>query len=205
MSKYRNLIANFLENYEAPVVEDYIQGFSGIDPQRKVNPLDIDHEQMDGLLGGGYEGHYHLTREQLDWIKEQMTIKYPPVISNSQVINAVPSTPITNYKIQGEFLEVDMAKNITNVAWSATSLPTGLSINASTGVISGTPSVQPGNYTAKVKVVTNYGDNEKDISVVIAIPEEWKPEIESGQVIDCVADEAMTAYTVRGTNVTKTS
>ena len=37
-----------------------------------------------------------------------------------------------------------MAKNITSVRWEATNLPTGLTINADTGVISGTPSVQPG-------------------------------------------------------------
>ncbi len=97
-----------------------------------------------------------------------------------------------------------MAKSITSVAWEGTSLPSGLSINATTGVISGTPGVQPGDYTATVKVTTNYGTDSKSITIKVAIPESWKPVITANQVVNCTADEAMTAYTVRGTNVTKT-
>ena len=97
-----------------------------------------------------------------------------------------------------------MAKIITSVVWSATNLPGGLTINAGNGVISGTPTVQPGTYKPKVKVVTNYGSDEKEITINVAIPESWKPVIDSGQVVNCVADEAMTAYTVTGQNVTKT-
>ena len=96
-----------------------------------------------------------------------------------------------------------MARKITSVTWSATNLPQALTINASTGVISGTPTVQPGTYTAKVKVVTNYGQDEKEIKIVVAVPESWKPVITPNQVINTIADTAMTAYTVQGTNVTK--
>ncbi len=96
-----------------------------------------------------------------------------------------------------------MAKSITSVQWEATGLPSGLSINATTGVISGTPSVQPGTYTATVKVTTNYGTDSKTITINVAIPENWKPVITADQTINVVADEAMTAYTVQGTNVTK--
>lgn len=95
-----------------------------------------------------------------------------------------------------------MAKNITSVKWEATNLPSGLSINANTGVISGTPNVQPGTYTATVKVTTNYGTDSKPITINVAIPENWKPVIDPNQVIETIADEAMTAYTVTGTNVT---
>ena len=98
-----------------------------------------------------------------------------------------------------------MAKNITSVTWSATNLPSGLSINASTGVISGTPGVQPGDYTATITVVTNYGTDTKQITIKVAVPQAWLPIITAGQVINVTADEAMTAYTVQGTNVTKTS
>ncbi len=98
-----------------------------------------------------------------------------------------------------------MAKTITSVKWEATNLPSGLTINADTGVISGTPGVQPGSYTATVKVTTNYGTDSKTITINVAIPENWKPVINPNQVIETVADEAMTAYTVTGTNVTKTS
>lgn len=95
-----------------------------------------------------------------------------------------------------------MAKNITSVVWEATDLPDGLSINTSTGVISGTPTVQPGTYTATVKVTTNYGTDSKQITINVAVPESWKPIIDANQSIDITADKAMTAYTVTGTNVT---
>ena len=98
-----------------------------------------------------------------------------------------------------------MAKTITSVKWEATNLPSGLTINADTGVISGTPNVQPGTYTATVKVTTNYGTDSKTITINVAIPENWKPIIDPNQVIETIADEVMTAYTVTGTNVTKTS
>ena len=39
-----------------------------------------------------------------------------------------------------------MAMKITSVTWSATNLPSALTINASTGVISGTPTVEPSTY-----------------------------------------------------------
>lgn len=94
-----------------------------------------------------------------------------------------------------------MAKNITSVVWSATNMPSGLSINASTGVITGTPSVQPGTYKPKVKVVTNYGQDEKEITIVIGVPESWLPVKAPNQTVNCTADAAMTAYTVTGTNV----
>ena len=94
---------------------------------------------------------------------------------------------------------------ITSVKWEATGLPAGLSINADTGVISGTPTVEPGNYTATVKVTTNYGSDSKTIMIVVAIPDSWKPVIDPNQVVNTKTDEQMTAYRVTGTNVTKTS
>ena len=95
-----------------------------------------------------------------------------------------------------------MAKNITNVEWSATGLPAGLSINKDTGVISGTPTVEPGTYTATITVTTNYGTDTKDITIIVAIPDSWKPVIDANQEINCEPDEAMTEYTVTGQNVT---
>ena len=96
-----------------------------------------------------------------------------------------------------------MAKKITSVTWESSDLPSGLSINASTGVISGTPNVDPGTYTPTVKVTTNYGSDSKKITINVAIPESWKPVIDAGQTINATAGTAITAYTVTGTNVTK--
>ena len=94
-----------------------------------------------------------------------------------------------------------MAKNITSVKWSALGLPAGLSIDENTGVISGTPTVEPGTYTATVTVTTNYGTDTKDITIVVAIPDSWKPVIDAGQTINCAVDEAMAEYTSSGQNV----
>ena len=98
-----------------------------------------------------------------------------------------------------------MPKNITSVNWSATNLPTGLSIAQSTGKITGTPNVQPGDYTARVTVTTNYGTDTENITVRVAIPADWKPQIDANQVVNCTAGEAITAYTVTGQNVTLSS
>ena len=98
-----------------------------------------------------------------------------------------------------------MAKNITSVTWSSEDLPAGLSINANTGVISGTPTVDPGGYRPTVKVVTNYGSDSKEIRILVGIPEDWKPIITPNQTVSATADEAMTPYTVTGTNVTLTA
>lgn len=98
-----------------------------------------------------------------------------------------------------------MAKNITSVLWQATGLPSGLIINPSTGVISGTPTVQPGMYTATITVTTNYGSDTKTITIIVALPDSWLPVIDPNQVVNCTAEEAMTPYTVTGQNVTITN
>lgn len=97
-----------------------------------------------------------------------------------------------------------MAKKITSVKWEAIGLPAGLTINETTGVISGTPTVDPGTYTVTVKVTTNYGSDTKTITIVVAIPDAWKPVIEPNQVINATTDEEMIPYQVIATNVTKT-
>ena len=99
-----------------------------------------------------------------------------------------------------------MAMKITSVTWSATNLPSELSIDAGSGRITGTPTVQPGTYTAKVKVVTNYGQDEKDITIVVAVPQDWLPVIDPNQVFNVIPDTTIEApgLQVKGKNVTKT-
>ena len=101
MSVYRELIEEFFTRYEHPIIEPFIMGFSGIDPPLKQSPGVNDHELLMNLLGGDDHGHFHLTREQLDWIIEQMTEKYPPSITPNQVINTVADEAINDYQIQG--------------------------------------------------------------------------------------------------------
>lgn len=57
-----------------------------------------------------------------------------------------------------------MSKIITSVNWSATGLPSGLSLDAGTGTISGTPTTE-GEYDVPVTVTTNYGTDTKNIKV----------------------------------------
>lgn len=94
-----------------------------------------------------------------------------------------------------------MPKNITSSNWSSKNMPSGLSLNASTGVVSGTPNVQPGDYPVNVSVTTNYCSDTETVTIRVAIPDSWLPVIDPNQVINVVADEAMSAYTVTGTNV----
>ena len=62
-----------------------------------------------------------------------------------------------------------MPKIITDVSWSATGLPTGVSIDEDTGTLTGTPS-EAGEYTVPVTVETNYGRNSKNVSVNVKNP-----------------------------------
>jgi len=95
------------------------------------------------------------------------------------------------------------ANNITSVAWEATNLPSGLSINASTGVISGTPNVEPGTYTPTVKITTNFGKDSKTITINVAARHTYAPQILENQVINITAGEEMTPYTIQGYYITK--
>ena len=94
-----------------------------------------------------------------------------------------------------------MPKNITLSNWNSPDMPSGLALNAATGVVSGTPNVQPGSYSANVSVTTNYGSDSKPITINVAVPDSWKPLIDPSQVINVVADEPMNPYTVTGQNV----
>ena len=58
-----------------------------------------DHEVLKNLLGGDSEGHYHLTKEQYDWLVAQMSEKFPPKIADNQEIDVVASQEIIPYKI----------------------------------------------------------------------------------------------------------
>lgn len=104
MSEYRKLVAEFLERYEKPVVDGYTQGFSGIDPQKKIVPGELDHEQLNGLLGGEPQGHYHLTENQLDDLIGLINDKYSPELMQV-VIEAVADEEIDPYEMQGKNLK----------------------------------------------------------------------------------------------------
>ena len=63
MSRFRELVEEFIAKYEEPKIENLTVGFSDIDPPLKVNASELDHEKLNNLLGGNIEGHYHLTKD----------------------------------------------------------------------------------------------------------------------------------------------
>ena len=67
MSRYEELVNEFFTRYDETEIYELIIGFSGIDPPLKMDNSVLDHEQLDNLLGGNDEGHYHLTKDQ--WLK----------------------------------------------------------------------------------------------------------------------------------------
>lgn len=101
MSIYKDLVDEFFSRYERPVIEPFIMGFSGIDPPLKQSGGILDHELLHNILGGDDRGHLHLTKEQLDWICEQMNEKFPPSITPDQIISATADEPINDYTILG--------------------------------------------------------------------------------------------------------
>ncbi|MBQ7215570.1 MAG: hypothetical protein IJP54_05625 [Synergistaceae bacterium] len=76
MSTYEQLAADFFTKYEYPDIEPLTVGFSDIDPPKKIFSSDIDHEQLDGLLGGDdINGHWHLTRELWEFVVDLVGTK----------------------------------------------------------------------------------------------------------------------------------
>lgn len=58
---------------------------------------------------------------------------------------------------------------ITSVVWTGTDVPSGLALDRSNGVFSGTP-VNAGSSIVPVKVETNYGEDQENISIVATTP-----------------------------------
>ena len=89
----------------------------------------------------------------------EATKNLPPVISTSSLTDADYSSPYS-FNLQGS------GKN-TPLVWSSTTLPTGLSLNSSTGEISGTPSVS-GNFDITFTLTdANSTQTTKDLTLSI--------------------------------------
>ena len=58
---------------------------------------------------------------------------------------------------RGEVIRVEVTSSQSGVTFSATGLPTGVSIHSGTGILSGTPTVA-GNYTVQLRAVNTAGD-----------------------------------------------
>ena len=107
MSKYDELLEDFNARYNKPFLDELTIGFSDIDPQKRVNPAELDHEALLNLLAPDTNEHYHLTKEQYDKLIEIIDgDKYPPLIFPNQTINISAEGEMKPYEIQGRYINL---------------------------------------------------------------------------------------------------
>jgi hypothetical protein len=75
-------------------------------------------------------------------------------LDSSATASATYGVPATDYQITTNTL----SSGVSIVSYNATNLPTGLTINTATGIISGTPTLA-GVYTVQLSVTNNFGTN----------------------------------------------
>ena len=104
MSNFTELEEEFYTRYKNPFVDKLTMGFSDIDPPKRINPAEIDHEALDGLLAPETNEHYHLTKKQYDKLIELIDgDNYPPLIFPAQIINISAEGEMKPYEIQGRY------------------------------------------------------------------------------------------------------
>lgn len=115
------------------------------------------------------------TSAGMDSKQVSVTVAVPesvkPAITAGQTVEGRVNNALTAYMVQGTNVKVGQ-NHVTSVVWSCTNLPTGLSINADTGVISGTPDLGTDSsspYTANLKVVTNFGTAMNTATVTVQV------------------------------------
>ncbi len=90
----------------------------------------------------------------------------------------------TGYAFTGQ---LKMNRTLTT-KWTATSMPSGLKLNASTGEITGKPT-KDGEYSVSIKATTSFGDSYKDVKFVIYKKPE-KPVIKTTKLVNGYVDTA---------------
>ena len=100
------LFEDFYKRYEHPEIEPLTVGYSGIDPPLKADSYGLDHECLDGLLGGNDDGHYHITEEQLERLTQIYNEAYAPNITPYQSINTIPNEEMTSYGVRGRNITI---------------------------------------------------------------------------------------------------
>ena len=89
------------------------------------------------------------------------TVKYAPTITTESLPNGT---------VNKEYNQTLAATGSDTITWSIESggtLPTGLSLNGSTGAITGTPTAA-GTYNFTVKAESSYGSDSKELSITIS-------------------------------------
>ena len=125
---------------------------------------------------------------------KSMVAALAPVITSGQSISGNTAASV-NYTVTGS--NITVSGNIKRVSWSASSLPSGLSIDASTGVITGTVTTA-GTYNFAVSVTTNIGTATENVTAVIEM-HSYPPSVDSGS-FSCNMTQELVRYIPAGTN-----
>lgn len=103
MIDYKQLVEDFFTRYKKPFLDELTVGFSDIDPPKRINPAELDHEALKNLLAPETNEHYHLTKEQYEKLIDLIGGEtFPPLIFPDQVINVAAGVEMLPYEIQGK-------------------------------------------------------------------------------------------------------
>jgi autotransporter-associated beta strand protein len=120
----------------------------------------------------------------------------PDIGAHENTIVPVITSPLTAAATQGVFFTYAITALHTPFSYGATNLPAGLSIDTTTGVISGTPA-ENGSFNITLSATNADGAGDATLTLTIAIPVPDAPVFDAGATvtINSVSGEAL-AYTI---------
>ena len=136
-------------------------------------------------ISGGGSGNYTLTQPSLT---ADITNTPPPVINSALTATASYGTSAPTYAITA---------TQTPTSYNATGLPAGLSLNTSTGAITGIPTVMPGPYNVIISATNSAGTGNATLVYTIA----QKNLTVSGAVADNKVYNRTTTATISGSTL----